>query len=164
MPNSYDLIKKDTNSIFVRLSIKQLKKGNPRAIGVQDLCYEVQHMCLEMDNEKYCIGFGALLRLLLEQSAIYFLISKNRWEKLKQANGGRDLKLEQVIKEIERNKSRYFDSSTLRCWNTFNNNTSTKDYFDMIVHQPHLIRANKEVINNISDNGLFAIIQFFINN
>ena len=40
----------------------------------------------------------------------------------------------------------------------------TKDYFDMIVHHPYLIRANEEVINNISDSGLFAIIQFFINN
>ena len=67
------------------------------------------------------------------------------------------------MKEIERRKSEYFDKNTLRCWNTFYG-SSTKEYFDMIVHHPYLIRANNEVINNISDSGLFAIIQFFINN
>lgn len=46
----------------------------------------------------------------------------------------------------------------------FNDNTSTKDYLDMIVHYPYLIRANICTINNISDNGLYAIIQFFIDN
>ena len=45
----------------------------------------------------------------------------------------------------------------------FNNNTSTKDYFDMIVHHPYLVRSNLQTINNMSDNGLFAIIQYFIN-
>lgn len=163
IPNSYELIKKESTSIFVRINIKQLKKDNPRAIGIQDLCYEIQQMCLNVQNKKYCISFAFLLRALLEQSAIYFLINKNIWDKLKKGYAGNDLKLEQIIKEIERRKTNYFDKNTLRCWDTFNNN-STKDYFDMIVHHPYLIRANSEVINNISDSGLFAIIQFFINN
>lgn len=163
IPNSYELIKRESTSIFVRINIKQLKKDNPRAIGIQDLCYEIQQMCLNVQNKKYCISFAFLLRALLEQSAIYFLINKNIWDKLKKGYAGNDLKLEQIIKEIERRKTSYFDKNTLRCWDTFNNN-STKDYFDMIVHHPYLIRANSEVINNISDSGLFAIIQFFINN
>lgn len=163
MPNSYELIKKETNSIFIRINIRQLKKDNPRAIGIQDLCYEIQQMCFNMHNKKYCIAFAFLLRSLLEQSSIYFLINKNRWKKLKEGNANKDLKLEQIIREIERNKSRYFDKNTLRCWDAFNNNTSTKDYFDMIVHHPYLIRANSDIINNISNSGLFAIIQFFIN-
>lgn len=83
-------------------------------------------------------------------------------DKLKEGYAGKDLRLEQIIKELERNKSRYFDENTLRCWETFNNNTSAKDYFDMIVHHPYLIRANNDIINNICDSGLFAIIQFFI--
>lgn len=163
MPNSYELIKKETNSIFIRINIKQLKKDNPRAIGIQDLCYEIQQMCFNMHNKNYCIAFAFLLRALLEQSSIYFLINKNRWEKLKEGYAGKDLRLEQIIKELERNKAKYFDENTLRCWDTFNNNTSTKDYFDMIVHHPYLIRANNDIINNISNSGLFAIIQFFIN-
>lgn len=162
MPNSYEVIKREKNSIFVRINIRKLKKENPRAIGIQDLCYEVQQMCLNLHNKKYCISFAFLLRSLLEQSSIYFLINKNRWDKLKEGYAGKDLRLEQVVRELERNKSRYFDENTLRCWETFNNNTSIKNYFDMIVHHPYLIRANNDIINDISDSGLFAIIQFFI--
>ena len=121
-------------------------------------------MCINNHNKKYSISFAFLVRALLEQSAIYFLINKNMWDKLKKRYAGNDLKLEQIIKEIERRKSSLFDKNTLRCWETFNDNTSTKDYFDMIVHHPYLIRANISTINNISDNGLFAIIQFFIDN
>lgn len=163
-PNSYELIKRESNSIFIRININKLKKDNQRAIGIQDLCYEIQQMCINNHNKKYSISFAFLVRALLEQSAIYFLINKNMWDKLKKGYAGNDLKLEQIIKEIERRKSSLFDKNTLRCWETFNDNTSTKDYFDMIVHHPYLIRANISTINNISDNGLFAIIQFFIDN
>lgn len=163
-PNSYELIKRESNSIFIRINIDKLKKNNPRAIGIQDLCYEIQQMCINNHNKKYNISFAFLLRSLLEQSAIYFLINKNIWEKLKKGYAGKDLKLEQIIKEIEKRKSSLFDINTLRCWETFNDNTSTKDYFDMIVHHPYLVRSNIQTINNISNNGLFAIIQFFIDN
>ena len=50
----------------------------------------------------------------------------------KKGYAGNDLKLEQIIKEIERRKSSLFDKNTLRCWETFNDNTSTKDYFDIL--------------------------------
>lgn len=163
-PNSYELIKRESNSIFIRINIDNLKKKNTRAIGIQDLCYEIQQMCINNHNKKYNISFALLVRSLLEQSAIYFLINKNMWEKLKKGYAGRDLKLEQIIKEIEKRKSSLFDINTLRCWETFNDNTSTKDYFDMIVHHPYLVRSNIQTINNMSDNGLFAIIQYFIDN
>ncbi len=163
-PTFYELIKRESDSIFIRININKLKKDNPRTIGIHDLCYEIQQMCINNHNKIYNISFAFLLRSLLEQSAIYFLINKNIWEKLKKGYAGKDLKLEQIIKEIEKRKSSLFDINTLRCWDTFNDNTSTKDYFDMIVHHPYLIRANISTINNISDNGLFAIIQFFIDN
>ena len=163
-PNSYELIRRESNSIFIRININKLKKSNTRAIGIQDLCYEIQQMCIYNHNKKYNISFAFLLRSLLEQSAIYFLINKNLWNKLKTGYAGKDLKLEQIIKEIDKRKSYLFDINTLRCWETFYNDTSTKDYFDMIVHHPYLVRANISTINNISDNGLFAIIQFFIDN
>lgn len=163
-PNSYELIKRESNSIFIRINIDKLKKKNPRAIGIQDLCYEIQQMCINNHNKKYNISFAFLIRSLLEQSAIYFLINKKMWEKLKKGYASKDLKLEQIIKEIEKRKSSLFDINTLRCWETFNDNTSTKDYFDMIVHHPYLVRSNIQTINNMSDNGLFAIIQYFIDN
>lgn len=55
-------------------------------------------MCLNVQNKKYCISFAFLLRALLEQSAIYFLINKNIWDKLKKGYAGNDLKLEQIVK------------------------------------------------------------------
>lgn len=163
-PNSYELIKRESNSIFIRINIKKLKEDNPRTIGIKDLCYEIQQMCINSHNKKYNISFSFLVRALLEQSAIYFLINKNMWDKLKGRYANKDLKLEQIIREIEKRKSSLFDKNTLRCWETFNDNTSTKDYLDMIVHHTYLIRANIGTINNISDNGLYAIIQFFIDN
>lgn len=163
-PNQYEIINKDKQSIFKTINIRKLKMDNPRTIGIVELCYEIQQMCLKFDNKKYSIAFSLLIRSLLEQSSIYFLINKDRWEKLKKGNNDKELRLEQIIKELEKSKSMYFDETTLRCWDTFNNNTSTKDYFDMIVHHPYLIRANNDVIDNISDSGLFAIIQYFINN
>ena len=163
-PSSYELIKRESNSIFITINIDKLNKKNPRTIGIHDLCYEIQQMCINNHNKKYNISFASLIRSLLEQSAIYFLINKKMWEKLKKSYAGKDLKLEQIIKEIERRKSSLFDINTLRCWETFYNDTSTKDYFDMIVHHPYLVRSNIQTINNMSDNGLFAIIQYFINN
>lgn len=163
-PNSYELIKRESNSVFIRINIDKLNKKNPRALGIQDLCYEIQQMCINNHNKKYNISFAFLIRSLLEQSAIYFLINKKMWEKLKKGYAGKDLKLEQIIKEIDKRKSSLFDVNILRCWETFNNDTSTKDYFDMIVHHPYLVRSNIQTINNMSDNGLFAIIQYFIDN
>ena len=162
-PYSYQVISKD-NNIFANINIQKLNKNNIRAKGIQDLCYEIQQMSINKQINKYSISFAFLLRSLLEQSAIYFLINKNIWDSLKQGYNNKDLKLEQIIKEIDRRKSNFFDVNILRCWDTFNNNTSTKDYFDMIVHHPYLIRSNIQIINNISDNGLYAVIQFFINN
>jgi len=58
------------------INIDKLKKKNPRAIGIQDLCYEIQQMCINNHNKKYNISFAFLVRSLLEQSAMYFLVNK----------------------------------------------------------------------------------------
>lgn len=157
-------IRKSPFSPFVKINIKGLKRDNPRAAGIHNLCYEVLNMSLKLHNKEYCIAFAFLIRSLLEQTSIYFLINKGKWEKLKEGNNNKELKLEQIIKELERNKHIYFDGDIIRCWNTFNSNTAIKDYFDMIVHHPHLISANSNVIDIISDSGLYAVIQYFLNN
>ena len=69
--------------LFIIININKLKKDSPRAIGIQDLCYEIQQMWINNHNKKYSISFAFLVRALLEQSAIYFLINKNMWDKLK---------------------------------------------------------------------------------
>lgn len=163
LSDSYEKIKKDNKSLFTRINIQKLNKKNPRSIGIEEACYQLQRMCFNHHEKIYTIGFASYLRILLEQGAIYFLINQNKWEKLKQKNGGRDLRLEQIIKELERNKVNYFDKNTLRCWELLNSNT-TKQYFDMIMHHSELVRANHDAMNNIVDTGLFAIIQFFIDN
>lgn len=161
-PSGYKKIKKDNKSLFARINTNQLKQDNPRTLGIQTVCYQLQRMCFNQHDKIYHIGFAAYLRILLEQTSIYFLINQNRWEILKQRNNGKDLRLEQIIKEIEKNKENYFDKNTLRCWEVLNS-TITKQYFDMIIHHAELIRANYDMINNLVDSGLFAIIQFFIN-
>jgi hypothetical protein len=159
----FKYIKEEKKSVFLNLNIKNLNYDNPRAIGIQNLCYEIQQMSRFGQENKFKISFCFLIRSLLEQSAIYFLINKNNWDLLRSQYGNRDLRLEKIIIEIEKRKSTYFDDTILRCWNTITETTTAKDYFDLIVHHPYLINASINIVNNIGESGLFAIVQFFIN-
>lgn len=163
-PQRIKYIAPDTKSIFIRIDISKLNNNNTRAKGIGDLCYEIQQMCRFKENEKYTISFSFLIRTLLEQSAIYYLMNKGLWDNLVSGNSNRDLKLEKIIQEIERRKATIFDSTTLRCWNSFNETSASKDFFDLIVHHPYLVRGNPSIVNSIGEAGLFAVIQFFLNN
>ena len=156
-------IQKSTKSIFLGILIDKLNFKKDRALGIRNLCYEIQQMSRFGEDKKYTISFGFLVRSLLEQSAIYFLDNKGIWSVLLNQNNNKDLPLERVIKEIDKRKVTLFDATTLRCWNTFNETTASKDFFDLIVHHPYLISGNPSIVNNIGEAGLFAVIQFFIN-
>lgn len=56
------------------------------------------------------------------------------------------------------------DDTILRCWESCFNFEGTKDYLDLVIHHPYKVIANIEAIKSITDMGLYAIIQYLINN
>lgn len=100
----------------------------------------------------------------MEQTSIYFLMNVGKWETLVSSKN-RDLNLGEIIKYITNNVDNLFSDSIdiKRSWKIVFDSQASKDYLDLVIHHPYKIYPNKEYIKTISDTGLFAIIQYFIN-
>ena len=160
----FKMIRKDNQIMFKNINCEKLKYNNERAKGIRDLCYEIQHLSFNNLYKSFPIAYCFLIRSLLEQTSIYFLINKGKWNKLKSANNGKDLRLERIIKEISKNKTNLIlDDTISRAWETCFNNEGMKNYLDLVIHHPYKIKANVDSIRTITDMGIFAIIQYFIN-
>ena len=155
-------IKKDNLMAFSNINIDNLDYSNQRAQGIKALAREIQHASRSNGNKYYPISYCFLLRALLEQTSIYFLMNKNKWDKLVQGRN-RDLYLGEIIIYITKNlENLILEDNIKRAWSTVFNNLTTKDYLDLVIHHPYMITANIDYIKIISDMGLFAIIQYFI--
>lgn len=156
-------IKKEDTIIFSNINIDNLDLDNERAIGIKALASEIQFSSRKNGYKYYPISYCFLLRALLEQTSIYFLINSNKWETLKNGRN-RDLNLGEIIVYITKNVDKLFSDNIniQRSWNIVFNSQTTKDYLDLVIHHPYKIYPNIEYIKSISDIGLFAIIQYFI--
>lgn len=157
-------IKKEDMIIFSNININNLCANNERASGIKALAYEIQQSSRRNGYKYYPISYCFLLRALLEQTSIYFLMNINKWETL--INGkNRDSNLGEIIKYITNNIDNLFsDNINIRkSWKLVFEAQTSKDYLDLVIHHPYKIYPNKEYIKSISDIGLFAIIQYFIN-
>lgn len=162
--NKIRLTRKDNSILFKNINCSKLKYSNERAKGIKNLCYEIQHLSFGNLYKNYPISYCFLIRSLLEQSSIYFLINKGKWEKWKSANNNLDLRLEKIINKISTDKQNLIDDDTIsRAWETCFNNEGMKNYLDLVIHHPYKVIANVDAIKTITDMGIFAIIQFFIN-
>ncbi len=162
--NKIRLTRKDNSILFKNINCRKLKYSNERAKGIKNLCYEIQHLSFGNLYKNYPIAYCFLIRSLLEQSSIYFLINKGKWEKWKKANNNLDLRLEKIINKISIDKQNLIEDDTiLRAWETCFDNEGVKNYLDLVIHHPYKVIANVEAIKTITDIGIFAIIQFFIN-
>lgn len=162
--NKIRLTRKDNSILFKNINCGKLKYSNERARGIKNLCYEIQHLSFGNLYKNYPIAYCFLIRSLLEQSSIYFLINKGKWDKWKSANNDLDLRLEKIISRISVDKQNLIDDDTIsRAWETCFNNEGMKNYLDLVIYHPYKVIANVEAIKTIADMGMFAIIQFFIN-
>lgn len=162
--NKIRLTRKDNGILFKNINCGKLKYSNERAKGIKNLCYEIQHLSFGNLFKYYPIAYCFLIRSLLEQSSIYFLINKGKWDNWKKANNNLDLRLEKIINKISVDKQNLIDDDTIsRAWETCFNNEGMKNYLDLVIHHPYKVIANVEAIKTITDMGMFAIIQFFIN-
>lgn len=158
-------IRKDDNIQFCKINISKLNAKNERSMGIRNLAYEIQRLSFGNEYKKYPISYCFLIRSLLEQACIYFLINNKKWAKLKEDNNNRDLKLERIIEYISRNKILLLKDDTIfRCWETCFNSEGTKNYLDLVIHHPYRIRANIDAVKALADMGLYAIIQYLIEN
>ena len=157
-------IKKEDMIIFANINVENLDFTNERANGIKSLAYEIQRSSRKNGYKYYPISFCFLLRALLEQTSIYFLKNANKWEKLVNSKN-RDPNLSEIIKYITNTADKLFsdDLNIIRSWNIVFDAQSSKDYLDLVIHHPYKIYPNIEYIRSISDIGLFAIIQYFIN-
>lgn len=156
-------IKKDSTIIFSNIKVDNLNYSNERANGIRALASEIQKSSRTNGYKFYPISYCFLLRALFEQTSIYFLINQNKWNNL--MNGrNRDLNLGEIIKYITKNIDKLFadNINIQRSWNIVFNSETTKDYLDLVIHHPYKIYPNIEYIKALSDIGLFAIIQYFI--
>lgn len=156
-------IKKEDNIIFANINISNLDYSNERANGIRALSSEIQRSSRTNGYKYYPISFCFLLRALLEQTSIYFLIKINKWNSLVKGKN-RDLNLGEIIKYISSNTDKLFTNNITiqRSWDIVFNSEKSKDYLDLVIHHPYNIYPNIEYIKTISDIGLFAIIQYFI--
>ena len=163
--NKVKLIRKENSILFKNINCSKLMYNNERAKGIKDLCYEIQHLSFGNLYKSYPIAYCFLIRSLLEQSSIYFLINNGKWKKWKKENNNRDLRLEKIISKISIDKQNLIKDDTIsRTWETCFNNEGMKNYLDLVIHHPYKVIANVEAIKTITDMGMFAIIQYLINN
>lgn len=156
-------IKMEDTIIFSNINIDNLDFNNERASGIKSLAYEIQRSSRKNGYKYYPISYCFLLRALLEQTSIYFLINTHKWGKL--INGkNRDLNLGEIIKYITNDADNLFsdDLNVKRIWNIVFDTQTNKDYLDLVIHHPYKIYPNIEYIKTLSAIGLFAIIQYFI--
>lgn len=161
--NTPKLIRKNQDILFKNIDISKLNMKNERSIGIRDLCYEIRSLSYCNNYKRYPISYCFLIRSLLEQSTIYFLMNKGKWEGLKKGNNNKDLKLEGIIRYISKNKENIIEDSTIiKCWGDCFDKSGTKNYLDLVIHHPYRVIANVEAIKLITDIGMFAIIQYLI--
>ncbi|MCI8411594.1 MAG: hypothetical protein HFJ40_04020 [Clostridia bacterium] len=156
-------IKKEDTIIFSNINIYNLDNSNERANGIKSLAYELQRSSIKNGYKYYPISYCFLLRALLEQTSIYFLINTNKWKKLVDGKN-RDLNLSEIIKYITNNADNLFSDNIniKKIWNIVFDTQTNKNYLDLVIHHPYKIYPNIEYIKTLSDIGLFAIIQYFI--
>ena len=44
------------------------------------------------------------------------------------------------------------------------NSSYSEDYFDMLIHHPECAVADPKIIENITNNGLYKVIEYIFNN
>jgi hypothetical protein len=132
--------------------------------GIISVAKEIIKISNQDAYKYYPIASTFLMRSLIEQSFIYYLKKINPTAKiLKESNGCP--KLENLIKYYISNHNIIFGDEKVvsRSLLSFFDNSGTKEYMDMVIHNPHLVSANSNTLDNIVESGLFSVISFILN-
>ena len=102
--SKFKVIRKDNHIMFRNINCEKLKYNNERAKGIKDLCYEIQHLSINGLYKSFPIAYCFLIRSLLEQKSIYFLVNKGKWYEWKKSNNNKDLRLGKESKKFQKVK------------------------------------------------------------
>ena len=157
--------------LFSYLEVSNVDVNNPENFGILYLSNELKELSKSGDYKKYPISTVMLIRSLLEQALKYQLNKLGEWdgfvaqEKRKNKNN-KEPGLESIIDYCHGNTNRIFsnDSRAQRSFNMFAHNIGTKDYFDMLIHHHECAVADSKIIEKITNNGLYRVIQYIFNN
>ena len=157
--------------LFSYLEVSSVDINNPDNYGILYLSNELKELAKSENYKKYPIATVMLIRSLLEQALKYQLNKLGEWdsfvlqEKRKNKNN-KEPGLESIINYCHGNSNRIFenDLKARRCFNMFASNIGTKEYLDMLIHHPECAVADAKIIEKITNNGLYRIIQYIFNN
>lgn len=157
--------------LFSYLEVSSVDINNPDNFGILYLSNELKELSKSGNYKKYPISTVMLIRSLLEQALKYQLNKLGEWndfvtqEKVKNKNN-KEPGLEKIIDYCHGNTNKVFsnDAKTQRAFNMFASNIGTKDYFDMLIHHPECAVADSNIIEKITNNGLYRVIQYIFNN
>ena len=150
---------------FTTLCWQTVDISNNNNFGLINLCDEIQRVSKSKDYLKYPISSAMLCRNLFEQTLIYYLKKKNKYDAMVKKNGNRPPTLDSLIKYYSNNLDNLFDDSAIkRTFKSFADSSGNKDYFDMVVHHPHLVKPEPNNLDAIANMGLRGFIHFILNN
>lgn len=131
--------------------------------GIIRLTAELKKMSKEKDYVNYPIATAMLMRNLLEQSLIYYLKQRNKWNKF-YASKKNEPTLSEILEKYEKDTDILAQDKTLeRYFNLIFETPGLKEYFNMIVHHPHKFGATPEALDAIiAKSGYAALIQYII--
>ena len=149
---------------FTNLTWSKVDPNISDNTGLLQICHEIVNISKNKDYKKYPISATILCRALLEQTLIYNLKNKNKFTKLVKKNNNRTPPLEKIINYYKSDLNNIFsDDNIKRCFNSFADGTGNKDYFDMVIHNPHLVTADSLILDSIAASGLFGFINGVLN-
>ncbi|MCG8541130.1 MAG: hypothetical protein MJA82_14530 [Clostridia bacterium] len=137
----------------------------PDNIGLIQVAEEIIRISKNNLYRKLPIASAFLLRSLLEQTLIYHLNKLNLYNKLTKGNNNKTPQLGNIIKFYSSRYEIIFknDSTFRRTFQSFADNLGTKDYLDMVIHNPHLISADPKILDSLASSGLKSFIKIVLN-
>lgn len=146
---------------FADLLWESVDTTDPENIGLLSVAQEIVNISKSSNYKKFPIASTILTRALLEQVLIHLLKKENRYGKLLKGNNNKTPPLEKLLDYCKKNIGTLIkDPNAIRSFSSFADNAGTKDYLDMVIHNPHLIIARGDVLDNIANSGLKSFIQY----
>lgn len=156
--------------LFGLLEAKSVDSNESDNLGILQLAKELKNLSKSEDYKKYPICTAMIMRNLLEQSLKYQLKKVGIWDSFVQStkaknHNNKEPGLDAIIKYCNGNTKKVFnsDSTIQRLFQSLVIGTGTKDYFDLIVHHPESVVTETNVLEVITNSGLYRVIYFILN-
>ncbi len=168
--NKRTSIKIPRGLIFDLLETKTVDYKEQDNFGILYIANELKNIAKSKDYKRYPSATAMLIRNLLEQSLKYQLKKISEYDNMlviyrKDAKTNKEPGLEYIINYCLGNIKKVFPNKPKiqKAFRTFAQNQGTKDYFDMIVHNPSIASAEYTILEKISNVGLYRIIFYILN-